>query len=239
VLIRDEGEAWTAITQPAHAWLAGQVARHWAAPLPADVVLGIEQHDLAWLAWDREPPLHAEGGRAASFYEAPVEGRQAIWEGVAAKLEAQSPYAALLVSLHATNIHTRYLPPDRRPAGLLDGAAADQERLLAVLPDATREQAVRDADLLFCLDALSLSLCHRWDARDLPPVDGVGLRLEPQGQDRWTLDPWPLAPAAVEVAVDARTVGRRFDDEAAMRAALAATPFHRERYLLTPRPGRA
>ena len=61
MLIRDAGDHWLAITQPAHALLAGEVARAWgnaavARPDPfAEVCLGAEQHDVAWAEWDLAP----------------------------------------------------------------------------------------------------------------------------------------------------------------------------------------
>lgn len=226
MLVRDDGTSWTAITQPAHAHLAGQVAVRWAEPLHPDVVLGIEQHDVPWRQWDLEPPLHAEHGRAAAFFETPTEPRLQLWEGATRHLEAQSPYAAVLVSLHATNIHTRYGSEDDRPKGLLERARADQDRLLATLPDRTREQAVRDADLLFALDALSLVLCHGWEGRDLPPVGGTTFALTTDPNARWaTLDPWPLAGDEVTLRVPERTFTQRFDDEAALHAALRTHPY--------------
>jgi hypothetical protein len=236
VLIRDDGASWTAITQPAHAHLAGQIARAWAPAPPEDVVLAIEQHDVPWTEWDRTPPLHE--GRPAAFFEAPFAPRLDIWRGVAARLEAQNPYAALLVSLHATNIHTRYLAPDVQPVEFLAAQRRDQDALLAVLPGATRQQAERDADLLFAADALSLTLCHGWDARDLPPVGGTVIRLAPgpDGGDA-TLDPWPLRVPELTVGLHARTLTERFDDEAALHRALAAAPNHRETWRLRPAAG--
>jgi Protein of unknown function (DUF3891) len=234
VLIRDDGQSWTAITQPAHAYLAGQVARHWAQPQPADVILGVEQHDIAWSEWDREPSLHGPERRVASFYEVAMEPRLAAWTHVARRLEAQSPYAALLVSLHATNVHTRYAAAGAQPHGFLAGQRQDQDALLAVLPDTTRERAERDADLVFALDALSLVLCHGWDARDLPPVGGRAIRVAPQGDGEATLDPWPLDVAELTFGVHARRLTGRFDDEHAMRAALAATPNERRSWRLRP-----
>lgn len=234
MLIRDGDLGWTAITQPAHAHLSGQVARLWAEPQPPDVVLGIEQHDVAWTAWDREPPLHAPARRAAAFFEADVAERLRIWDHVAARLDAQSPYAAVLVSLHGTNVHTRYGTPDPSVQPLLDGFREEQDALLARLPGATREQAERDADLLFALDALSLVLCHGWPARDLPPVDGTTIHLAPQGDGVATLDPWPLAVPQAELSVPARRLTERFDDEAALHRALAAAPYERLVFHLRP-----
>jgi ABC-type spermidine/putrescine transport system permease subunit II len=124
-----------------------------------EVILGVEQHDVPWVDQDRRPTLHGPAGRAASFLELDMETRLEVWSTVTERLVAQSPYAALLVSLHSTNIHTRYLPEAARPLQLLAKTRDDQDALLAVLPDATREQAERDADIVFALDALSLTLC--------------------------------------------------------------------------------
>jgi hypothetical protein len=235
MLVRDDGGSWTVITQPAHAHLAALVAAHWGDPPPGpDVLLGIEQHDVAWTTWDRTPPLHAPAGRAAAFFEAPAGPRLEIWRDVAAHLDALNPYAALLVSLHATNIHTRYVPAEHRPADFLDAQRADQDRLLALLPDATRAQAEADAELLFAVDALSLTLCFGWEARDLPVVDGPAVHLAPADDGSWTLDPWPLDVPELVVGVHARRLTERFEDEAAMQQALAATPNHRETWRLRP-----
>jgi hypothetical protein len=234
VLIRDDGETWMAITQPAHAFVSGQVAAHWATPLSPDVILGVQQHDVPWVDQDRMPTLHAPARRAASFIELDMDTRLTVWSTVTERLVAQSPYAALLVSLHSTNIHTRYLPEEMRPTELLAKTRADQDALLAVMPGATREQAVRDADIVFALDALSLTLCHGWDARDLPAIDGQVIRVEPIGDDGATLDPWPLGVDSLEVSVDARVMSERFDDEPAMQSALAAAPNTRLRWTLSP-----
>lgn len=231
MLIRDDGGRWTAITQPAHAHLAGQLAQHWAEPLASATVLGIQQHDAPWTRYDLTPPLHE--GRAAAFFEAPFDERIALWMDAAEHVEAQSPYAALLVSLHATNIHTRYLPAEQRPRELLTNARADQDRLLDQLPDTTRAYAEADADLLFALDALSLTLCHGWQDRELPVLpDGTTIRFTRTGADGGTLDPWPLRPDTVTVTVPARTLTERFDDAGRLHAALRVQPFHTETYVL-------
>lgn len=244
MLIVDSGDRWTAITQPAHAWLAGQLAQVWgtgdiAPPEPrAEVCLGIEQHDVAWTDYDRRPPLHADAGRAASFIEAPIRERHLIWRDAPDRVLAQSPWAALLVSLHGTNIHTRYVSLDHLPGedadivrDYLAAQRALQDRLID-LAGTTRAAAERQAELLFALDALSLSLCHGWPERELPPVDDVTIRYLPTGDGAATLDPWPLAMPEVTVALAARTLTERFTDEQVMQAALEDTPSERRAYTL-------
>lgn len=238
MLIRDDGESWTAIGQPAHAWLAGQVARAWNPKLDDDVVLAIEQHDVAWTRWDRRPPLHAAGRRAAAFLEAPAGPRLEIWRHVAERLVTQSPYAALLVSLHATNIHTRYAAPEAWPEAFLAEQRKDQDHLLELLAGEgmTRVRAERDADLLFCLDALSLTLCHGWSARELPAFNGRMIRIDPTAPEEATLDPWPLSVEELTIGLHARRFTERFDDEAVLHEAFDAVPYHRLIWRL--RPGR-
>lgn len=247
MLIVDGGEEWTAITQPAHAWLAGQLASSWgtadiAPPEPRpEVCLGVEQHDVAWTDYDLRPPLHADAGRAVSFIEAPVLERHLIWHDAPARVEALSPWAALLVSLHGTNIHTRYVsldhvaPDDARViSGYLTDQRSLQDRLIA-RAGTTRAAAERQAELLFALDALSLSLCHGWPERELPEVDRVAVRYLPAGLGNAVLDPWPFNAPMVTATIGARTLTERFSDEAALHAALDAAPV--ERRTVTLRSG--
>jgi len=244
MLIRDDGDSWLAIPQPAHALLSGQVARDWgnerfAAPDPYEsVCLGAEQHDVAWTSWDLRPPLNAEARRSASFLEAPFEERLAIWDGAPERMLAQDPFAALLVSLHGRNVHTLYanadvLEPAQRAAvtAYLGRQAALQERLLALL-GATPEQAERAAALVLCLDALSLRLCHGWPEGDLPAVDGTTICFTPVSDTEATLDPWPLGVPQLQVGLSARRMTERFDDEAALHAGLAGAPWSALRWVL-------
>lgn len=246
MLIRDDGEHWLAIPQPAHAFLSGQVARAWgnAAFAPPDpyeaVCLGAEQHDVAWAAWDLRPPLNAEARRAASFLEAPFDERLAIWDDAPERVLAQDPFAALLVSLHGRNVHTLYvnadvLEPAQRDAvtAYLGRQAALQERLLALL-GVTAEQAERAAALVLCVDALSLRLCHGWPEGDLPAVDGTVIRCTPVSETEATLDPWPLGTPQLEVGLRARRMSVRFDDESALHAALDAAPLTALHWVLRP-----
>ncbi len=246
MLIRDDGDSWLAIPQPAHALISGQVARAWgnerfAAPDPFEAVcLGAEQHDIAWADWDLRPPLNAEARRAASFLEAPFDERLAIWDGAPERLLAQDPYAALLVSMHGRNVHTIYLnadflQPEQSAAvtAYLEGQDALQRRLRTLL-GVERDEVERAAALVLCVDALSLRLCHGWPAGDLPAVDGTSIAYTPVSETHATLDPWPLAVEQLTVGLSARRMTERFDDEAALHAALDAAPWTALRWTLTP-----
>jgi hypothetical protein len=161
-----------------------------------------------------------------------------IWVGAPQRVLAQSPIAALVVSLHGTNIHSRYVNADFLEPGdadfvreYLEEQRALQDRLCAATGMA-RDEAERMGDLLFCLDAISLSLCHGWPERDLPPVDGVELSYKPLDDSTGTLDPWPLATDGLALHVYGKTFAERFDDERALHEAFAAAPWRRLEFAL-------
>jgi len=244
VLILDDGDSWTAVGQPAHGWLAAQVARAWgnevfARPEPLeDFVLGVSQHDVGWWEWDLRPPLHAPAGRAASVFEAPMVPRTALWLGASRRLLSQSPWAALLTSLHATNLYGEG-PEAYEPeiASIVSTLLAEervfQDELCAGLGVA-HEDAAKLGELLYALDSLSLALCSGWAARELPPVAGRAIRFEPQADDVAALDPWPLGVPELEVRVHGRVLHERFSDEHELYAALDAAPWTPLSWTLRP-----
>jgi hypothetical protein len=79
-----EPDAVVAITQPAHGWVAGQLARAWAwgdpedggspgpVPPPEAVCLATEQHDAGWAAWEAAPTLDPRTGRPHTFLTVPL-----------------------------------------------------------------------------------------------------------------------------------------------------------------------
>ena len=77
MVIREDGDGWIAIGQPAHAWVSGQLARAWGNarfPTPApheEVCLAAEQHDIGMAAWDLEPTFNPATGLPHSFIELP------------------------------------------------------------------------------------------------------------------------------------------------------------------------
>ena len=214
MVLRSDGDATLCIGQASHAWICGQLARRWRDVEPfEDVVLAAEQHDVGWADWDRAPALNPDSGLPFSFTEIDQDTRMAIWEPAARKLETQSLYAALLVSLHGTSLRF----------GL--DQSAQQEAWIERL-GADREQVDRNRRRLLLWDALSLALCLRWD-----PYEQDGLRLERTDGESFTLEPWPLngdAPLVVEC--EARRLAGTFTDEAALHAALERAPLERLRF---------
>src|SRR5689334_14351618 len=106
VLYRQDPDGPVVIPQPAHAWVAGQLARAWGnarfpRPEPREAVcLAAERHDDGWLAWETAPTRDPETGLPFSFLTLPRREHLAIWSQAGPTVLSLGRYPALLVSLH-------------------------------------------------------------------------------------------------------------------------------------------
>jgi hypothetical protein len=225
------------IAQPAHALLAGRLARAWGngvfpAPWPHDeVVLAAEQHDVGMAGWEAEPALNPETGLPQSFLEMPLETHLALWGRAPWLALSQSRWAALLVSMHGAYLYERR---DGEPGvrGFLHAQRALQATLIESL-GITAEQAARNQRLLAAWDWLSLALCRD----DLPATVTGDQPIEVSRGAREgevVVAPWPFSTEHVEVSVEGRLLTERFDDETAMRTALYAAPWRTVTWSLRP-----
>ncbi len=185
--------------------------------------------------WDLRPTLDPGTGLPHSFMEMPLATHLELWSNAAEKLLRQSAYAALLVSMHGSALY-EMRDLDRMVAAEADAVRAfladrraEQDELLAELR-LSREQVRPNQKLVWIWDFMSLALCLDW-----APRETEGVRLEPAGERRVTVDPWPFAADELTVRCEGRRIGGPFDDEAAMHAALEAAPPERLEWRLVPR----
>ena len=182
------------IGQPAHAWVAGQLARAWGndafpAPSPREpVCLAAEQHDIGWADADLAPLL-GSGGRPLGFIEYPRPEHVAIWRDAARRMLAQSRYAALLVSLHGISLYRR-VDPDAYEPEVARAIRSYREEQLALQAELSAGLDAAEIDrnrrLILALDRLSLALCHggATTLESVPAVDGdVAIRVAPAADD--------------------------------------------------------
>jgi hypothetical protein len=251
MLHREEPDGLVVITQPAHAWITGQLARAWgnermgAVEPWEEVCLAAEQHDLGWVAWEAAPTLHAGTGRPPTFMQMPRLTHLAIWSSAAAAMMLQSRYAALLVSMHGTGLYAAYDPtPDtaEERAAVVDFLAQQRAFQAALLADlradpvyaavATNEHIRRNQHLIAAWDRLSLALCMGVRSRrvidEVPTAaEPTSLTLTPLAGDttRVVVAPWPFRTERVTLVFDGRRLAAPIADEAALRAALAGAPW--------------
>lgn len=261
-LHRYGSEGLIVISQPAHAWLSGQLARAWGneafgpvEPWEA-VCLAAEQHDAGWADWEAAPELNPSTGRPYAFTEMPRAAHLAIWAGAARRVLSQGRYPALLVSLHATGLYARHDPggdPAAEAAAIRDfvaGEEAFQAELLEALrrdphyaPYTAPDVLVRNRRLVAVWDGMSIALCTRvegaWSVPGVPTAAGsTSLHVTPIEEDptRLAVTPWPFREQAVTLACEGRRLDGHFADTAALRAALARAPWVTLTFHL--RPGR-
>jgi hypothetical protein len=138
----------------------------------------------------------------------------------------QSPYAAILVSMHGTALYerrdlARLAPEDAdRVRGFLAGQRELQERLIASL-GADRERVGHNQRLVWTWDSLSLAVLLDWPPFALEAVPTADGEVDVAVRDG-TLDPWPFSVPALTVRCEGRRLADPYADEEAMRAALAA-----------------
>jgi len=202
VLVRPEGQGALLITQQAHAWVSGQLARAWGngrvdPPEPREqVCLAAEQHDLGMASFDMRPDLDPETGFPVSFMDMPLERHLAVWRVAPRRMLVQDRYAALLVSLHGTALYERREPVPAVRAYLEEQRALQLE--LATLLGVPDEELERNQRLIWIFDSLSLALLLGWDPFEVGDIRRRG----------HTLEPWPFRRESLSVRCDARRLRR-------------------------------
>ena len=242
MMYRREGAGVLSISQPAHAWISGQLLRRLVAPQSETLCLVAEQHDLGWLDWDRAPPFDAAAGRPPSFREVGAAIHAPMWTlGVERALAAWGPEAALLISRHGGRIYRRFGLPSAGP----QDAAAIHGYLAAQAPreaEWARAAGIDDAELdrrstlIAFVDALSLAVCGALAAPVTLELPEAQVRLTEAGAYDLRVAPWPFAGAGFEIEGQGRPLpdGGRFADEAAMRDWIAAPQRQTFRTRLAP-----
>jgi len=242
MLVHDQGAGGVVcIGQASHAWVSGQLARRWgneafAPPDPfEEVCLGAEQHDVGMAEWDLTPDLDRDTGGPLSFMDMPLGLHLRLWSAAPRKVLTQSPYAALLVSMHGHALYARRdtLEPDAGDSEAVGRFVAEQEAfqrdLLANLGE-DPERARRNQVLVWALDFLSLAPIMGWvpDTLEAPTRPGqphAELRVEAAADLRLTVDPWPFDRDELTIRYAGRRLDRPYETAEEMHAALAAAPW--------------
>jgi hypothetical protein len=207
------------------------------------------RHDDGWYQWELEPTMHADG-RPVDFIHIPVAEHTALYRRGIDLVEAEDPYAGLVVSMHGERLYTRPFEPGMNPRieHLQDDNLAlaqayvshereRQHRIANGHPGADAEEAWR---LLQVWDRLSLLVCMQplrgGTKRTLPPIATANgdVHIEARANDagELILDPYPFAAERTEFSVAASVTPKtawedvhayRTDFRAALRTALAFT----------------
>jgi Protein of unknown function (DUF3891) len=248
VLLRRDERGVLAIGQQSHAWISGQLARAWGNDTfgsfepNEEVCLGAEQHDIGMAAWDLAPTRNPDTGLPRSFVEMPLDTHIELWSAGPRLLVSQSRYAALLASIHGMRLYEmRDLDKTPEPdaskiRAFLDRQRDFQDELLATL-SADRDSVVRNSQLVWTWDFMSLAICLDWPpctAKGVPTAgDAVDVELAPL-EGRIGVTPWPFSSPAVTVRCEGRRLGDRYESDEALAEAFAGAPWERVAFELVP-----
>ncbi|EEF61334.1 DUF3891 family protein [Pedosphaera parvula] len=251
MLLRKEGEDVIAITQPAHAWVAGQLARHWGNNAfgsfepHEEVSLAAALHDVGFLDWEMAPTLNSKTGLPHTFLELPAQAHLGIWTKSIQQVLKYDRYAALLVSMHFTWLCESQPSQVDEDRSLEKKFRGEQEQLQTSIitslendyyygPLSGEGMIQRNRELVSLWDWLSLLLCMGLqEERVIENVRTAGgvthLKLCPKDESgtRVSVEPWPFQDDSVSLRCEGRqlvqTYSRRGELQEALRAASPVT----------------
>lgn len=231
MLLRQTPEGVLAITQPRHAWLAGELARAWGAPgfavpEPRDVLLcAIALHDIGWLDWDCAPRFDPRTGYPLPFADVPATIHTALWSRGVEMASLYGDLPALHISRHGIAIYERTF--DAATARPQQAAAVKafrqaqttlQERLAdriatdpALAPWLTAAHLDMTKRFIVAIDTMSLNLC--WGISDVVTLDDVPtsagatrMALSRRSDREIAVSPWPFVGETVTVHIEGKRI---------------------------------
>jgi hypothetical protein len=248
VIVRREGDGWTLVRQMDHAAHCGELARAWrAGPFGEDAVSSSLEyaagyHDLGWTEIDKRPEIDSEG-RPCNFTQIDEARHTEFYSGAVRTIARTDPYAAYLVSLHATGLYSRRFgwsglkPVDwtaigGRGRGLLKGEKRFRAEVSASIPphELEFEAAWRNYMLLETFDYASLLTCFGFESSGCGPVptlEGQWEQLAIRRLGPWSveLDPFPFEGNVFELEIECTHIERaRFGSTEELQALFDSAP---------------
>jgi len=273
LIIREQGDQFLLIRQTDHALLAGFLAREWGneefpRPEPFEsFCLAVSEHDNGWSEWELQPTLDEKSRTPYSFMSLPTDEHIALYQRGIERLVKVDHYAALLVSMHCTELYDRaratmpgfsakYVKSSETGlvSEFVQRLRLQQLRLKVDLRAnaATKNLVVEDAlkanfDRLEALDRLSLHLCLNPQENcviDAVPLDNKGdeadLDLRSEGGSVLTLAPYPFKREVLEVSILARRIPKRvYVDNVDFQKTLAEAQYFAIQFTLRARRANA
>ncbi|MGR3762904.1 DUF3891 family protein [Rossellomorea sp. NS-SX7] len=163
MIIRETNDSFIMIKQHDHAYLSGEISRHFNTAILKsnhyfkEMTDAAYQHDRSWIGLDDTPIWNDEADIPYTFSDYPLLPKMAFYKIGLDEIEQVSPYSALLCSLHFYSFFTR--SKKRECIAFMDEEAKRQARLKKALPDMDEELLQQHFRLLQFSDDLSLYIC--------------------------------------------------------------------------------
>ena len=247
------------IPQTTHALMAAQFCRFWGnadflPPHPyTPVLMAIAQHDNGWYEWEQRPRLRSEGVPMDFINFTDQAEKTQLWQRGIERAWAQHPYAAVLISRHASLLYERFQAQDAYNEinnQAVTRFLADQKQLMEKVHrvlggdqhygSALQSEAIEaNTRLLQFGDRASLQVSVPWANESAIydcPVDYTGnyTSLKMCYDERHiTFDPWPYGVDEFEVSLEGYLLEQEcFSSEEVYHRALAKATFYRRSWIV-------
>lgn len=222
---RAQAATWWLITQPNHAILSGDIARHFSREffpfVDPQIVSAIAMHDAGWTLFEHDihqkPRVHADG-RPVAFFEIEPQSFLRAWTASIDRVQEDTPAGAYMVSQHFDWLGRYRLEkaadPDEVKQQLRDFLLQEQDRRKELVKQNHRAHWDGLLPVLQFCDLLSLYLCSgtRQPVEFLLDIAGEHIRARYEG-DVCVLSP-TLFPDTWNATVDATQYPPKSDNAA-------------------------
>lgn len=163
MIIREREDEFVCIEQNHHAHIAKQLIIHWqqtylqSDSLTESVLYAIEQHDVGWNYFDKQPLWNDALQRPYTFIDLPLLIKTVVYTTGVNIVAARNPYAAALCSMHYTNFLHKYDLTEVKRYVLNEQLRRQQ--ILQAYPEVDDVTFEKHLAILQLADNLSLFIC--------------------------------------------------------------------------------
>lgn len=163
MIIRETKDSFIMIKQHDHAFLSGELIKHFKPSLLKsdsffdDAIYAAYQHDRSWIGLDETPIWNDKEKTPYTFSDYPLLPKLAFYKIGVDEIERVNTYASLLCSLHFSSFFSH--SENKDCLVFLTGEARRQMRLKESFPDMDEALLQQHFHLLQFSDNLSLYLC--------------------------------------------------------------------------------
>ncbi|WP_175987160.1 DUF3891 family protein [Bacillus sp. Marseille-Q1617] len=163
MIIRQTQDSFIMIRQHDHAFLSGEIIKHFNTGLLKsdqhfeEMIYAGYQHDRSWIGLDDTPIWNDQDGIPYTFSDYPLLPKMAFYRIGLEEIERVSPYAALLCSMHFYSFFTKSKKTDC--IAFMNEETKRQARLKKLFPRLDEELLQQHFRLLQFSDDMSLYMC--------------------------------------------------------------------------------
>src|SRR5699024_6581888 len=163
MIVREDDQHVICIEQDHHAHIAAQMIEKWKShflnkdSFAESVLYAIEQHDVGWHYFDKEPLWNDETKQPYTFIDLPLLIKTVLYTYGVTIVEKRNPYAAALCSAHYTKFLQKYEIDEVQQ--YISNEQLRRKSILEAYPEIDEAIFSKHLALLQFADNLSLFVC--------------------------------------------------------------------------------